>query len=204
MPSPRRRILQLRRAELSCDARALAEEGAGAPMTQQQVISGGRLSALPTADRLARGDEARYLFGQKLPHKLKAAEWPAYEQAKERGYLVTPSGGLARVRLRNCYWHYCSDLGRPFAVTELSQRWASIEMDLIEIPPRAHERAVSWQLSDRAYQQIDALLGEHTKPGAWWSSGHVFVYSSAIPIAVAPWLAERLFTIACTDLRGGK
>src|SRR5215216_3917784 len=98
---------------------------------------------LPTADRLARGDEARYLFGQMVPHKLKVPEWPVYEQAKERGYLVAPSAGQARVRLRNCYWHYCVDLGRPFVVTELRQRWASIEMDLIEIPPRSDERAIS-------------------------------------------------------------
>jgi hypothetical protein len=176
-------------------------------MTQPEVTSaasGGRATVLPTADRLARGDEARYLFGQLVPHKLKAPEWPLYEQAKERGYLVAPSAGRARVRLRNCYWHYCVDLGRPFVVTELRQRWASIEMDLIEIPPKPGDRDISWKLSDSTYQQIHALLGEHTKPGAWWSSGHVFVYSSAIPLAVAAWLAGRIFAIACADLRGGR
>jgi hypothetical protein len=159
--------------------------------------------ALPTADRLVRGDEARYLFGQKMPHKLTPREWPAYEAAKEQGYLVTPSVGLARVRLRNCYWHYCVDLGRPFVVTELRQRWAAVEMDLIEIPPRPDDRDMCWKLSDRAYKQIDALLGEVTRRGAWWSSGHVFCYSNGVPINQARWVAERMFTIACTDLRGG-
>jgi hypothetical protein len=167
-------------------------------------VPGGRATVLPTADRLARGDEARYLFGQLVPHQLKAQDWPLYEQAKERGYLVAPSAGRARVRLRNCYWHYCVDLGRPFVVTELRQRWANLEVDLIELPPRQDERAVSWELSNEAFKKIDALLGEHTKPGAWWSSGHVFVYSSTIPIAVVPWLAGRIFAIACADLRGAQ
>jgi hypothetical protein len=157
---------------------------------------------LPTADRLARGDLNRYLFGQKMPHKLKPSEWPAYEQAKETGYLVTPGNGLARVRLRNVYWHYCVDLGRPFVVAELRQRWAAVEMDLIEIPPRPGERGVSWKLSDEAFKLIHALLGEVTRHGAWWSSGHVFCYSSGVPIEQARWLAERMFTIACQDLRG--
>jgi hypothetical protein len=198
--------MQLWRAELSCRAFAPGEESTEGAMTQPEytpAVSGGRITALPTVDRLARGDEARYLFGQKLPHKLKAAEWPIYEAAKERGYLVAPNAGLARVRLRNCYWHYCSDLSRPFVVTELRQRWARIEMDLIEIPPRPDDRDMCWKLSDEAYRQIDALLGEHTKPGAWWSSGHVFVFSSAVPITLAAWLAARIFSIACTDLRGG-
>jgi hypothetical protein len=159
---------------------------------------------LPTADRLARGDLNRYLFGQRMPHKLKRAEWPIYETAKERGFLVAPSTGQARVRLRNCYWHHCVDLGRPFVVTELRQRWASVEMDLIELPPRNGEREMCWQLSHQSFKQIDALFGEVTKPGAWWSSGRVFCHTSAVPIALAPWLAKRLFTIACEDLRGGR
>src|SRR3954471_14382674 len=78
--------------------------------TRANVKSYGRARAtmqsvrleLPTADRLARGDLNRYLFGQKMPHKLTPREWPAYEAAKETGYLVTPSVGLARIRLRNC------------------------------------------------------------------------------------------------------
>lgn len=161
-------------------------------------------ASLPTADRLARGDLNRYLFGQEMPHKLRPREWPIYETAKERGFLIAPSAGLARVRLRNCYWRHCVDLDRPFVVTELRQRWASVEMDLIELPPRSGERGMCWQLSDQSFKQIDALLGEVTKPGAWWSSGHVFCYTSAVPIALAPWLAQRLFTIACEDLRGGR
>ena len=157
---------------------------------------------LSTADRLARGDLNHYLFGQCIPHRLQPKEWPRYEQAKQAGYLVAPSSGLARIRLRNCYWAYCADLGRPFVVTELRQRWASVEMGLIELPPRPGERELSWRLSDGAFKRIAALLGEVTRRGAWWCSGHVFAHSSAVPIASAPWIAERLFTIACEDLRG--
>jgi hypothetical protein len=161
------------------------------------------ITGLPTADRLARGDLEHYRFGQKMPHKLTPHEWPAYEAAKETGYLVTPNSGLSRVRLRNCYWCYCVDVGRPFVATELRQRWAAVELDLIGIPPRPTDRDISRKLSDQAFKQLKALLGEVTRRGAWWSSGHVFAYSSAIPITQAHWMAARMFSIACVDLRGG-
>jgi hypothetical protein len=162
-------------------------------------------TVLPTADRLARGDLQRYLMGHRMPYKLRSAEWAVYEAAKENGYLVAPSVGLARTRLRNCYFAYCEDLGRPFVCVELRRKWASIELDMIEVPPLPSEREVCRRLSDAAYKRIDALLAEMTtKRRAWWSSGHVFIYSNGIAIEHAPWVAQRLFTIACEDMRGAR
>lgn len=159
----------------------------------------------PTADRLARGDLARYLFNQRMPYKLRPSEWPIYEAAKEDGYVVVPGAGLARTRLRNCYFEYCTDLGRPFVCVELRQKWASVELDMIEVPPLPDERQLCRKLSDGAYNRIDALLAEMTaKRGAWWSSGHVFIYSNGIAVEHARWVAERLFTIACEDMRGAR
>jgi hypothetical protein len=160
-------------------------------------------TTLPTADRLARGDLARYMFGQKLPHKLRATEWPVYEAAKENGFLVVSGWGLGRVRLRNCYYQYCTDLSRPYVVVELRQKWASVELDMIEVPPRPHEPSICRRLSEPAAKAVEALLAELTsKRGAWWSPGNVFAYSNGIPAERAPWVGARLFAIACEDLRG--
>jgi hypothetical protein len=157
---------------------------------------------LPTADKLARGELNRYVAGHPMAYKLKPAEWPAYEQAKEQGFLAAPWTGLARTRLRNCYFAYCEDMGRPFVCVETRERWATVELDMIATAPDNQHAA---RLSDAGFQRIHALFGELTeKRGARWSSGHVFAYSDGIPAAKAPWLAGRLFAIACADLRGAR
>lgn len=159
--------------------------------------------SLPTADRLARGDLVRYMFGQEIPHKLRVNEWAVYEAAKENGYLVVSGQGLGRTRLRNCYYSYCQDLGRPYVVVELRQKWASIELDMIEVPPQPGSPEICRRLSENAAKRIEAILAElTTKRGAWWSPGSVFAYSNGIAVAHATWIAARIFAIACADLRG--
>jgi hypothetical protein len=156
---------------------------------------------LDYGDQLARGELIHVLQGQTVYCKLTTpAQWQAYRDAKARGYLVVPSTGDTRRRLRNVWCSYTEARGLPLVVVEQRRTWAMVEIDMILLPPRSGERDSCWRLDDANIERIRANLAEHTRHGSWWSHGGVYSHSPAIPIAVAEQVAHQLFTIGCEDL----
>lgn len=160
-----------------------------------------RTRSTNTGDRLARGELCLVQFGQRRSYKLRSkAEWTAYEEAKTNGFLWAAGGEAKYWRLRNCFCTFVEARNWPYVVVVPRRRYCFIEMDLILVPPRPGDRWSSWQLNDASVARIDALLGEHTRPGSWRSAGGVYSYSNGIPIDVAPFVAQRMFQIGCEDL----
>lgn len=62
-------------------------------------------------ERFARGQVPRDKFGWWKRWKLKAREWPAYEEAKRQGWLLCPKGGKGA--LAHVWECYCRMNGHP-------------------------------------------------------------------------------------------
>jgi len=155
---------------------------------------------LNTADRLARGEICRVVYGDTYSYKLNKSEWAAYEAAKSDHYLVLPGRDKwMRAKLRNVWCAYTEARRWPLVVVEPRKTWAHVEIDMILVPPPAGERGQCWNLDAVSVDRIRAFLDEHAKPGKA-HAGRVYSYSGFVPVATAPFVARRLFQIAGDDI----
>lgn len=141
---------------------------------------------LDTADMLARGEIKIIQFTRGYHCTLRNAEdMLAYEQAKLTGYVIMPRNEERYRSLEKVWSTWCEPRGWPIVAIVPRIKYAQVTADQIMID--GHQERIPRSVVD----PLCPFLQEHCVKG-WTSIDPTYIYTSRIPIPLAPFVASRI------------
>lgn len=144
------------------------------PLTEETVLM------------LAKGTAVHRRAGTIIPHKLDSGEWAAFEQAKERGFIVARS---SRYNLENVWFSWCEVTNRPYITIRRKRKYAYVSYDLIASPK---------ELSDNCVESMRVLHQERNRFRYGFIPGKV-TGQFEVSVEDAPEVAERVLELILAD-----
>ena len=144
------------------------------PLTEETVVM------------LAKGTAVQRRAGTIIPHKLNSREWDAFEQAKERGFVVTRS---RRSNLENIWFLWCEVTGMPYIRIRPKVKYAYVSYDLIACPKT---------LSSDCVESMRVLCQERNRFRYGFIPGQVSG-EFEVPVGDAPEVARRVLELIQAD-----